>query len=115
MPQQRTLKMENWLDALLPKLPGIFGSALALTWIQGKWSRKFILMAGGGGAAFYLAPWVSHLTGFQGEGVGFIVGMFSMAAADVVFRSMQALMIGAIINDWIRHKLGLPHKDSHDA
>jgi len=102
--------MDNWFDSVLPKLPGILGSALACTWIQGCWRRKLALMVGGGTAAVYLGPWVAEATGIQGEGVGFIVGLFSMAAADVVFRSLQTLMIGAIVNDWLRQILRLPPK-----
>jgi hypothetical protein len=105
----------NWIDQLLPKVPGILGSAGALMWMQGTWPRKAAMLGLGIAASNYGTPDFVQATGLS-EGLGgFVVGMFSMTAADWVFRAWDQFALGPLLNEWVRKRLGLPPKDGGTA
>lgn len=102
----------NWTDQLLPKVPGILGSAGALMWIQGTWPRKVAMLLLGIAASEYGTGDAVTLLGISEGLAGFLVGLFSMTAADWAFRAWDQFALGPLLNEWVRKRLGLgPKKD----
>ncbi len=91
----------NWFDQLLPKVPGILGSAGALMWMQGTWPRKGAMLVLGIAASNYRTPDFVLATGFSEGLAGFVVGMFSMTAADWVFRAWDQFALGPLLNECV--------------
>lgn len=105
--------MDNWTENIIPKIPkipGILGSAGALMWIQGSWPRKVAMLILGIAASNYGTADFTALAGVS-EGLGgFVVGLFSMTAADWSFRAWDQFALGPLMNEWARRRLGLPPK-----
>ncbi|MBD9530459.1 hypothetical protein IB233_02275 [Comamonas sp. CMM01] len=97
----------NWMDQLLPKVPGILGSAGALMWIQGSWPRKVAMLFLGVAASAYGTADFVALAGISEGLAGFVVGLFSMTAADWCFRAWDQFALGPLLNEWVRKRLGL--------
>lgn len=100
----------NWMDHVLPKVPGILGSAGALLWIQGTWPRKVAMLVLGVAASSYGTVDFAAFAGVTEGLAGFIVGLFSMTAADWSFRAWDQFALGPLLNEWVRKKLGLAPK-----
>ncbi len=107
MPQRTTKMDNNWLDQVLPKAPGLIGSAGALMWMQGSWPRKVAMLILGVAASEYGTGDLVAWTGVSEGLAGFAVGMFSMTAVDWAFRTWDQFALGPTLNDWVRKRLGL--------
>jgi hypothetical protein len=90
--------------------PGIAGSFLSLAWIKGTWGRKVFMVFFGAIASYYGTGAASSMMGLEDGLAGFLVGLFSMTAVNWVFQSWD--VFGGMFIEWVRLKLGLPHKDS---
>lgn len=105
--------MENhWYEHILPKLPGIVGSAGALMWIQGSWPRKVAMLLLGVAASEFGAGDFGDWAGISPHLAGFLVGLFSMTAADWCFRAWDQFALGPLLNEWVRKRLGLDTKNA---
>lgn len=100
----------DWAGPVWQKLPGILGSAGALMWIQGTWPRKIAMLVLGIAASAYGTADFAAFAGISEGLAGFVVGLFSMTAADWCFRAWDQFSLGPLLNEWVRKKLGLPPK-----
>lgn len=100
----------DFIDQLLPKMPGVIGSIGAVMWMQGTFKRKAaMILLGIAASEFGTADFVS-VTGISEGLSGFLVGMCSMTFADWVFRGWAQFQLGPLLNEWSRKFLGLPPK-----
>lgn len=79
-------------DGILAKLPGIIGSAGALYWLKGPWTKKIALFLLGVAASVYGTHDFANATGWSEGLSGFIIGLFSMYVADWMFMNGPVLL-----------------------
>ena len=101
----------DWATQLGQKLPSILGSAGALLWIQGSWPRKVAMLVLGIAASAYGTGDFAEAADISEGLAGFVVGLFSMTAADWGFRAWDQFALGPLLNEWARKKMGLPPKN----
>lgn len=102
--------IKDGMEQFLPKVPGIIGSLGAMLWIQGSWPRKVAMLVLGTAASAYGTADFAAIAGITEGLAGFIVGLFSMTAADWLFRAWDTFLLGPLLNEWARKKLGIPPK-----
>lgn len=109
------METKDLVEHAVANTHGALGAAGALMWIRGSLPRKAAMLVLGTVASAYGTPDFAQWTGTNIGLAGFLVGMFSMTAADASFRAWDSFALGAILNEWVRRKLGLPEKgEKHD-
>lgn len=85
-------------------MPGIVGAIVSLRWIPGTWPVRLTMVLGGAAAGHWGAGLVADLLGMSGYlgGVGFLLGLFSMAIVGKMIDGLLALdpntLIGAAVD-----------------
>lgn len=92
-------------------LPGFLGSVFALLWIKGPWPRRMSMVGLGAVMSTYGGAWMAALTGLNEGFAGFLMGLFGVAVVDSIFKSWAELGLTEIIREFIRARLGLPHRE----
>ena len=104
-PPKRNKRMPNENLPIIEKvLAAAAGAASALMFLPGEWKRKLFLLIGGYAAAWFLGGDVAAWVGMRETAAGYLVGFFSMAAAEGAFRAWYKLDIKAIITSWLKKR-----------
>ena len=82
----------------------IAGAMVSVMFIPGNWKRRIALVACGTVTSYYLGAPFAFWAGLPQSPSGFLVGLFSMAALDGIFRAWYTLDLPAIATSWLRRK-----------
>lgn len=92
----------------LPLIEKLFaamaGASVSSMFLPGNWKRRLALIACGTVTSYYLGYTASRLGDLPETTAGFLVGLFSMAVADGLFRAWYALDLPGIASSWLRRK-----------
>jgi hypothetical protein len=84
-------------DSIVTKGAGIAGGLLSLRFVQGTWTQKIVMAAGGAVVSLYATPWAAQKTGLPEGLTGFLLGLFGMA---VCAKAWEAIQVIPLIETW---------------
>jgi hypothetical protein len=87
-------------------LPGLLGSFVALWWLPGTRMQRVASFVGGAGMSYYGSDYVAIITGTHNGFAAWLLGMFGMAVAHMVYKMLSEFNLAGRI-DKILAKWGL--------
>lgn len=97
----------NDMHRYAPAVIGSLSAALLMA-ARGQWKLGVALALPGAAASYYGAPWLADALGAPLALMGFLTGLFAMAAVVKVMDELDRFELTRLLTRWIAKMLGLP-------